>query len=181
MRIPIIFVFASLCAARAFGQSYLIPWANTGGGGSSVGGRYAVIGTAGQSDAGGPMVSNAEVVIGGFWALVNWDGTVALASFENNNGASVDLDAVAAPETSPGGTLTELGWHTQGEFRLGFNGLASVAYRVEWSEDLITWTDLGSATIVSPGQFEFVDRTATSAQRFYRIRYPHEGSLGDGK
>lgn len=40
-----------------------------GGGGTSTGGVYAVSGTIGQPDAGGPMTNGQYSVTGGFWAL----------------------------------------------------------------------------------------------------------------
>ena len=40
-----------------------------GGGGTSTGGGYSVVGTIGQPDAGGPMTNGQFSVTGGFWAL----------------------------------------------------------------------------------------------------------------
>jgi hypothetical protein len=40
-----------------------------GGGGTSTGGVYAVSGTIGQPDAGGPMTNGQYAVTGGFWVL----------------------------------------------------------------------------------------------------------------
>jgi len=40
-----------------------------GGGGTSSGGLYSVVGTIGQPDAGGPMTNGQFSVTGGFWAL----------------------------------------------------------------------------------------------------------------
>ena len=48
--------------------SYQIPWWSVdGGGGSSVGDRYALVGTIGQPDA-GHMESDHFALTGGFWA-----------------------------------------------------------------------------------------------------------------
>ena len=51
-------------------QTYSIDWYKVaGGGGTSTGGVYAVSGTVGQQDAGGPMTNGQYSVTGGFWAL----------------------------------------------------------------------------------------------------------------
>jgi hypothetical protein len=51
-------------------QSYSIDWWKVaGGGGTSTGGVYSVIGTIGQHDAGGPMTNGVFSLTGGFWAL----------------------------------------------------------------------------------------------------------------
>ena len=66
-----IILFLSLAVpALVFAQSYQIDWYKiAGGGGASTAGVYAVIGTIGQHDAGGPMTSGQYSVTGGFWAL----------------------------------------------------------------------------------------------------------------
>ena len=49
---------------------YTIDWHTIdGGGGTSTGGVYAVSGTIGQPDAGGPMTNGTYSLTGGFWAL----------------------------------------------------------------------------------------------------------------
>jgi hypothetical protein len=51
-------------------QNFSIDWHTIdGGGGTSTGGVYAVSGTVGQPDAGGPMTNAQYSVTGGFWAL----------------------------------------------------------------------------------------------------------------
>jgi len=54
-------------------QSYSINWYKVAGGGgmNSSGGSYAVSGTIGQHDAGGPMTGGGYSLTGGFWALVS--------------------------------------------------------------------------------------------------------------
>jgi hypothetical protein len=59
--------FAMLPAANA--QSYSIDWYKVSGGGTSTGSVYAVSGTIGQHDAGGPMSGGNYSLTGGFWAL----------------------------------------------------------------------------------------------------------------
>jgi len=61
-------VFFSAVTARS--QSYTIDWFTIdGGGGTSTGGVYAVSGTIGQPDAGGPHTNGVYSLTGGFWAL----------------------------------------------------------------------------------------------------------------
>ena len=51
-------------------QSYSIDWSKiAGGGGTSTGGVYAVSGTVGQHDAGGPLTNGVYSLTGGYWAL----------------------------------------------------------------------------------------------------------------
>jgi hypothetical protein len=52
------------------GAQYSLDWHKVaGGGGTSTGGVYAISGTIGQHDAGGPMTNGQYSVTGGFWAL----------------------------------------------------------------------------------------------------------------
>jgi hypothetical protein len=49
---------------------YSIGWSKiAGGGGTSTGGVYAVSGTIGQHDAGGPITNGQYSITGGFWVL----------------------------------------------------------------------------------------------------------------
>ena len=51
-------------------QTYSIDWYKVaGGGGTSTGGVYAVSGTVGQHDAGGPLTNGIYSLTGGYWAL----------------------------------------------------------------------------------------------------------------
>ena len=51
-------------------QQYSVEWYKvSGGGGTSTNGPYAISGTIGQHDAGGPMTGGGYSVTGGFWAL----------------------------------------------------------------------------------------------------------------
>ena len=63
---------ALCCSLFALGAAaqYSLDWHTIdGGGGTSTGGVYAVSGTIGQADAGGPMTNGPYSVTGGFWAL----------------------------------------------------------------------------------------------------------------
>ena len=61
---------SSFCL-RASGQSYSLDWYEVaGGGGTSTGATYQVIGTIGQPDAGGATSGGQYSVTGGFWSLI---------------------------------------------------------------------------------------------------------------
>jgi hypothetical protein len=61
-------LFSLTFTSRA--QDYSIDWFTIdGGGGTSTGGVYAVSGTIGQPDAGGPMTGGPYSLTGGFWVL----------------------------------------------------------------------------------------------------------------
>ena len=65
-----ILIVSLLLPVIGFAQPYAIDWYKVaGGGGTSTGGVYAVSGTIGQHDAGGPMIGGNFSLTGGFWAL----------------------------------------------------------------------------------------------------------------
>jgi streptogramin lyase len=56
---------------------------------------------------------------------------------------------------------------------LRFAGVPGIAYHVEASTDLVHWAEIGTATAVTNGWFEFIDPAANlSTARFYRTRVP---------
>jgi hypothetical protein len=64
--------FVLLLAQTGNAQNYNIDWYTVAGGGdTSTGGVYAVSGTIGQHDAGGPMTGGNYSLAGGFWALIS--------------------------------------------------------------------------------------------------------------
>jgi len=61
-----------LAPLLAAAQSYSIDWYKiAGGGGASTGGVYALNGTVGQPDAGGPMMGGSYSLTGGFWSFIS--------------------------------------------------------------------------------------------------------------
>lgn len=65
------FLFAAVCM-RTSGQSYSVDWYKiAGGGGTSTNGQYALSGTIGQPDAGGPLTGGNYSLTGGFWSLIS--------------------------------------------------------------------------------------------------------------
>jgi hypothetical protein len=70
MKTLLLFMFVACGSLKADAQSYSIDWYKiSGGGGTSSNGQYAVSGTIGQHDAGGPMTGGNYSVTGGFWSL----------------------------------------------------------------------------------------------------------------
>lgn len=64
-------LFLTAVAMPAGAQQYAITWYKvSGGGGGSTNAPYAINGTIGQHDAGGPMTSGAYTLMGGFWSMV---------------------------------------------------------------------------------------------------------------
>jgi hypothetical protein len=65
-------LLASGLCLPAVAQQYSIDWYKfAGGGGTSTNGQYAISGTIGQHDAGGPMTGGNYSLTGGFWALIS--------------------------------------------------------------------------------------------------------------
>lgn len=56
---------------------------------------------------------------------------------------------------------------------LSFLAISNATFSVWRSTDLVSWTSLGAAVQIAPGQFTFTDTTISNAPvRFYRIRCP---------
>ncbi len=67
--ILVLVLFAGAFAVRAEGSFSVVRWSSDGGGGSSTGGQYTLVGTIGQPDAGTFASSGGDFqVLGGFWA-----------------------------------------------------------------------------------------------------------------
>ena len=79
-------------------QSYSIDWYKiAGGGGTSTNGQYALSGTIGQHDAGGPMTGGNYSLTGGFWALysvIQTTGAPTLYITHSGNTVTVYWQAV---------------------------------------------------------------------------------------
>lgn len=74
--------------------------------------------------------------------------------------------------TSNGGRLNieAISMLPDGSARLEVLGVPGFTYAVEASDDLVTWTPVGSLTVGADGRFEFTDPDAQSeGRRFYRI------------
>jgi hypothetical protein len=63
--------------------------------------------------------------------------------------------------------------NTNGGFGLSFAGISNATYAVQASTNLASWIRLGSASQPSPGEFFFLDTSATNwPWRFYRVTSP---------
>src|SRR5215472_16420498 len=72
MKKLVLFSFLALASLPALAQSYSIDWYKiAGGGGTSTNGQFALSGTIGQHDAGGPMTGGNYSLTGGFWSLIS--------------------------------------------------------------------------------------------------------------
>jgi hypothetical protein len=140
-------VFVTWCL-QAGAQTYSADWYKVaGGGGMSTGGVYSVKGTAGQHDAGGPMVGGAYSITGGFWALsaVQTPGAPILRIFHSNTNSAI----VSWPAPSAGWILQQN---------------SSLALPAGWSNTTNAVTQAG-------GQNQIVVASPTG-NRFYRLVHP---------
>jgi hypothetical protein len=124
-------------------QQYSVDWFTLdGGGGTSTGGVFAVSGTIGQPDAGGPMTNSQYSVTGGFWALPIGVPTPGLPTLLILRGAP-GLATISWSPTTPGFVL-------------------------QMSDNLTTpnWSDTPSGA-ANPATVP-----ATLPSKFYRLRRP---------
>ena len=136
-----------LSTARA--QSYAIDWYKiSGGGGTSTGGVYAVSGTIGQHDAGGPMTGGNFSLTGGFWSLLSVVQTTG-APLLSITLTTTNTALVSWPSPSTGFNL-----------QVNTNSVASV----NWSNVVTLPTDNGTA--------KFIIVNPPAGNRFYRLFKP---------
>ena len=97
---------ASLLLAISAGAEYALDWSKiAGGGGSSTGSVYAVSGTIGQADAGGPMTNGQYALTGGFWALPELVQSTDAPTLHITRAAVGQATIWWTPTNSPGYTL----------------------------------------------------------------------------
>jgi hypothetical protein len=76
----------------------------------------------------------------------------------------------------PSLVLTNWTVFPNGAFQFGFTNTPGLAFTVfgttNVSLPLSNWTPLGSATEISPGQFQFTDQSNANQDRFYRVASP---------
>jgi hypothetical protein len=88
--------------------------------------------------------------------------------FQRIIGERVDIGAFEVQPAAPL-RITSYEWRNSDAFEVRFTGSDGVIYRVEWSLDLGAWSNLGTANVVGPGQFEYLDTEITPPLRFYRV------------
>ncbi|HKW29755.1 MAG TPA: DUF2961 domain-containing protein [Verrucomicrobiae bacterium] len=123
------------------------------------------------SDAGGRVI---------FAPGTNGTGNpYAVLNFTANNGFSgsvpaqvtVNINLPQAPQFTNGSWMT--GTNGGGSFALNFGGSSNATYSVWSSTNLTQWQFMGTSAELGPGQYEFLDTTATDwPARFYRISAP---------
>jgi hypothetical protein len=73
-------------------------------------------------------------------------------------------------------TLTDPRKQPAGEFQFAFNNTPGIGFTVESATSPAappaSWTPIGKASEVLPGDYEFTDTTIQSPLRFYRVRSP---------
>ena len=116
---------------QAWGQSYSIDWYKiAGGGGTSTGGVYAVSGTIGQHDAGGPMTGGSYSLTGGFWSLIAVVQTAGLPNLiitQSGNSVIVSWPNTGSYTLQQNNNLAAPGgWSTSGYSISTSNGTNSV-------------------------------------------------------
>jgi hypothetical protein len=124
------FIFLSAFCLRAWGQ-YSIDWSTIdGGGGTSTGGVYAVSGTIGQHDAGGPMTGGNYSLTGGFWALISVVQTAGLPNliitFVGPNSVKVSWPNTGTYTLLQNSNLAGGSWTTNGYTTTTSNGTNSI-------------------------------------------------------
>jgi hypothetical protein len=135
-RLTLLLYFCLLFSAfsfRAWGQSYSIDWYKIAcGGGNSTGGVYAVSGTIGQHDAGGPMTGGSYSLTGGFWSLIAVVQTANLPLLTITFNSQLSTVTVSWPNTGSytlqqnNNLAAPGGWSTSGYLISTNNGTNSV-------------------------------------------------------
>lgn len=139
-----VILWLGLCGVHA--QSYSIDWYKiSGGGGTSTSGQYSVSGTAGQPDAGGPLVGGNTPLTGGFWALISLTQTPGVPTLNISQlGNTVTLYWPAVP-----------GWNLLQN--------TSVANASGWTTNT-SWTTSNGTN--------FLNAVNPTGDRFYRLQHP---------
>jgi hypothetical protein len=117
--------------STASAQPYSIDWYKiAGGGGTSTGGVYAVSGTIGQHDAGGPMTGGNYSLTGGFWALISvvqTPGAPLLTITHSGNSVIVSWPNTGSYTLQQNSNLAaSAGWTTSGYTVTPSNGTNSI-------------------------------------------------------
>lgn len=127
----------------------------------------------GSSTAGGTVSSND-----------GWLFYMPPAGFTNSDSFSYTIsDGVGAPVNgtvtvavnltivpSPNLRITDL---FNGSYRLRFDGIPGLVYRIQYTTNLVDWVELNSGTANEFGAFELVDTPpGGSPSRYYRSSYP---------
>jgi len=145
----ILLLLASLSSNAGLAQSYSIDWSTIdGGGGTSTGGVYQVIGTIGQPDAAPTMSGGNFSLTGGFWSLLSVVQTPG-SPLLNISFTSTNTAMVSWPSPSIGFNLQQ-----------NTNGIST-----------LNWSNLVSG-IQDNGSIRYIIVNPPSGNRFYRLFKP---------
>lgn len=99
-----------------------------------------------------------------FFAVTAYDASGLESSFSNETSYTV-----------PTGLPTvQLRKASNGQPVLTVQGLSGHTYEIQVTQDLKTWTNIGTATLAASGAVDFADTNAASfSKRFYRTRDTH--------
>lgn len=142
---------------------------------ADVGQTLSVTAVSATSTNGGTVVLSAGVVT--YTPAAGYTGADEFTyTLTDSLGASVS-GIVTVTVAAPGNVgLNTVGISPPGgggEITIYFAGIPGQLYNIEASEDLVTWTGIGSATAGANGKFQFTDVNAGSfAQRYYRTTVP---------
>ena len=142
---------------------------------ADVGQTLSVTAVSATSTNGGTVALSAGVVT--YTPAAGYSGADQFTyTLTDSLGASVSgivTVTVAAPGNVGLNTLGISAPGGGGEITIYFAGIPGQLYNIEASEDLVTWTGIGSATAGGNGKFQFTDVNAGSyASRYYRTVVP---------
>ncbi|MFZ0826630.1 MAG: hypothetical protein WAO02_04330 [Verrucomicrobiia bacterium] len=136
----------TLLTFPASAQQYSNNWYKVaGGGGTSTNGGYAISGTIGQHDAGGPMTSGLYSVTGGFWALY----------------AVQTLGLPDLTITATGPNSVKVSWPNTGSYTLQTNSVLTTPGWSGYGGTITATTGTNSVTITPP-----------KGNLFFRLSHP---------
>lgn len=98
-----------------------------------------------------------------YWSVQAIDAAFAGSAFATESSFTI-------PDRPP--VIISATFVAPGQLKLTFEAVPNLSYRVLISSNLVDWAIAGTAAEGSAGQFEFVDSTASTGTRFYRVSSP---------
>ena len=106
----------------------------------------------------------------GVWSLYIMDDTTN--GLSGSLGGGWVLTVTTVPSL-PQPVLTNAMINISGKFQFGFTGVTGTSYSVLVSNNLASWSILGTASEISAGVFRYIDpQPPTNAVRYYRVHSP---------
>lgn len=116
------------------------------------------------------LLSGSPAINAGDDALPSDGVTTDQRGFPRNSGAHVDIGAYEAIVATP--PLLAGSLNINQTFGITFTNTPYAVFTVFTSTNLVDWTEIGAPTEISPGQFQFMDTSATNPAQYYRIVSP---------